>query len=583
MTRRSSVAILRVLIALAIGGPSSSALAAWGPDGVTVRPTTASIPIVAACTDGGSGTFVVWQEITSGSAGMLRVQHLVSTGDLDPAWPVGGALATTADVAREFADVVPDRQGGVYVCWNQGSSLYATHLDASGAGVSGWAATGKALGSTLIGFGRPRLIEDGAHGIYVAWTGGNSIYVQRLGTDGLGAGGWPNMSRIVSPAGAVLSMRLYPDLALAPDGGIFVSWASQSSDTTQVESGLYLRRLTGAAVNAAGWPSTGVFLEPYRPEILGMSFLPGPLIDVSPDGRGGVFVATGRLYQDESASNSLDVRLRRLLGDGQPAAGWPVEGRATPPGFDSYWASSDNLDGGVRVHPDGQDGAIVERVRFPTDSPAMTEVSRTTDAGPFAGQLQVVAAGHDLVPKGDGGVFAAAFEGTGPSHPFDINAFIGLDQSNAPAGWTTFGESHAEPLQQWYGDIGLAKAGTNGVVFFWSQVRERFGLFARRFSTVGEVTGVPPPGGVGDVSTLDGVRYVRGSGVVARITVWGKPARLELFDVGGRRISSRTLDGLTQGATDVAMPGTASISSGLYFARLVSDFTTQTGKVAVVR
>ena len=74
------------LVALACSAPDASAT--WGTDPVTVTSTTATIPLVKACSDGAHGTFVAWQE-----ADVLRAHHVLPTGDLDPAWPVGGAVA----------------------------------------------------------------------------------------------------------------------------------------------------------------------------------------------------------------------------------------------------------------------------------------------------------------------------------------------------------------------------------------------------------------------------------------------------------------------------------------------------------
>src|SRR5262252_2054763 len=130
MPRPSTLVPPGALLALAC--LASSVLAGWGPDGATIRSTAAEIPIVAACSDGGSGTFVAWQETSTSPAGTLRVQHVLASGDPDPSWPADGALATTADAARGFLDVLPDRLGGVYVCWSEGSTMLATRLASTG-------------------------------------------------------------------------------------------------------------------------------------------------------------------------------------------------------------------------------------------------------------------------------------------------------------------------------------------------------------------------------------------------------------------------------------------------------------------
>jgi len=96
MRRSAPVCVPSMLLAafvLALTFPCA-ALANWSSEPVTVTPTTASIPLVEACTDGAYGSFVVWQEETAPGVGVLRAQHLLATGDLDPAWPAEGASAS---------------------------------------------------------------------------------------------------------------------------------------------------------------------------------------------------------------------------------------------------------------------------------------------------------------------------------------------------------------------------------------------------------------------------------------------------------------------------------------------------------
>jgi hypothetical protein len=135
----------------------------------------------------------------------------------------------------------------------------------------------------------------------------------------------------------------------------------------------------------------------------------------------------------------------------------------------------------------------------------------------------------------------------------------------------------AKPAISWYGDIALAPDGEGGVVFFWSQERERFGLFARRFL---------PAGGVGVEESpalraaLTGLRFTPGVGVRAYVAV--PQGRLDLFDPAGRRTASRGVDG-TGASLELTLPGTAELNSGIYFARLVAGPEVVAGRVAVLR
>lgn len=544
--------------------------AGWSADPVMIRPTL-GIPLVAACNDGAFGTLVAWQE-----EGVLRIQHLLPTGDLDPAWPSEGAVACTSNVARNALGALPDRLGGAYLWWTEApgpGSLFVTRVDPSGAVAAGWPQGGLALGVMAAHAPRPSAIEDGANGIYLAWAEGAVIRAHHLGGDGLGAGGWPNMPLEVVPADLVPSTHFYPDLAPSLDGGVFVSAATWSSDTTAMASGMRLRRFASDGTTATGWPVAGQSLGPFRPEVLAGAPPRSTLLAIAPDQRGGVFAAVGLLDHD-GANPVYSIGLRRLQPDGQTAPGWPDEGWAQGafPHYYDAWR-----DRGLDVHPDRLDGAILETPILYSDSPPISGLARCTDDGQWSALIEGVTLGHETLVGDDGEVFLADYEPTGPEHPWDLNAFIRVNRS-APAGWAPWLESHSEPALEWYGDIGLAPSGDGGAVFFWSQVRDRIGLFARRFGIAGEVTGVAP---TAPAPRLSGLRFVRGTGVVARLSLDGAPAKLELFDLAGRRLASRTVQG--SGSVEVALPETGSISSGLYFARLTSRSGATFGKVVVAR
>jgi hypothetical protein len=174
----------------------------------------------------------------------------------------------------------------------------------------------------------------------------------------------------------------------------------------------------------------------------------------------------------------------------------------------------------------------------------------------------------------DGGLDLANCQSSGPSGPFQPPAYISFTQS----GGAGFYEPHNESVIQWFGDVGLASCGANGAVLFWSQTRERFGLFARRFGLAGQVTGVEP-----DAAASKGLRlaFVPGRGVVARADFAGGAGSLRLYDIAGRLVASRSIEGA--GRVEVTVPSTAGISSGLYFACFTSAAGSTSAKVVVAR
>ena len=185
--------------------------------------------------------------------------------------------------------------------------------------------------------------------------------------------------------------------------------------------------------------------------------------------------------------------------------------------------------------------------------------------------------GGEVVSSG-GGFFAASFHPNGQRPLWDQDAFIAM-QRCCDTGRFEFLETHREPGISWYGDIGLAPTEDGGAVLFWSQVRDRVGLFARRFSATGEITWAkrrPRP-----APRLGDVRFVAGEGLRAAITAPESClARFELFDLAGRRLATQAIG---PGAREVTIAGTASLPSGLYFGRLVAGVSVSNAKVVVAR
>lgn len=572
---RFHLAVLRASsVVLAVTLLAAPAWAGWGTMPVTVRATSAAIPTVAACNDGGYGTFVAWQEEASAGSGQVRVLHLLPTGDLDPAWPADGAPACTRAAARTTIAALPDHLGGVYLWWVETTTLYVTRLQPDGSAAAGWPVDGLSLGPISAATDRPSAIEDAANGIYLAWTTGMSVRAHHLGPNGLGAQGWPNTPRTVVPVDPTgSSIRLWPDLAPSPDGGIYLSWATWSLDTTMAESSMRLRRLTAAGLNASGWPSEGLVLGPFRPEPLGQ--MPrAPLLDISPDGRGGVFVHAGAF---EETMPFVDCRLYRLGSDGQTDPQWPADGYLIKAGATYYAGNPPGIaDAGLRVHSDLQGRAIVEYPNAYSDSPAMIGVSHVDNLGVVGWPKSVIAIGHEVVVRPDGGFYASDFKCCGPASQWDWPAMLGL-HAEPDGAWSSYFDVHSEPVLSWYGDIALASTGDGGVVYYWSQNNSSYGLFARRFNPTQEITAVGPRR---PRFALRGVRFVSGSGVVAQATSEGR-ASLELFDLNGRRVSSRAIPG--DGSGEVVLPGTASLSSGLYFVRLRDDDRVALGRIVITR
>lgn len=238
-------------------------------------------------------------------------------------------------------------------------------------------------------------------------------------------------------------------------------------------------------------------------------------------------------------------------------------------------------DASLQVASDGRDGAFAGIPSY-FDHGSEFQFVRVFGNGtvPCCDGARTSLAQHEFAPAPGGGLWVASFNGTGPYGYYEPGAFLAVDQSE-PSSWTGFFEYHEEVLMHWYDDIGLAATADGGSVFYWSQAHDRFGLFARRFTATGQVTGVTPV--VDAKPALHSLRFTSGAGVRARLTLpAGGHSSLALFDVAGRRRASLDLSGRT-GTIDVDLPGTASLLSGIYFGRLDAGNATFRSKVTVLR
>jgi hypothetical protein len=581
-------ALLRAIVLAAAATISSVPYvvhAAWDPAGATIKSTSSVIPEVAACSDGSLGAIVLWQEETSSGVGVLRAQHVLATGDVDPAWPADGVIVCSVTTARSALGAVSDDLGGAYLWWLEGTGLFLSRFEAGGAIAAGWPARGRFLGALTSLNARPSVIGDGVHGVYATWVRAlsvpdeNRVMGIHLGPSNTGAGGWPNSARSLSPDDVVTTYEFWPQTSLAPDGGAFVAWATLSTDANEVPSAWRLARVGTNGLTASGWPDEGLSIgefvhdDPVEPLPPSWSHLA-----IADDGAGGVFL---NIVNATSASGygypEVDPRLHRLQGDGTLFPGWPSEGAAIA---NVIVAGDVGPDGAARVFPGASGEALVGLPFFSVHWPYYTAARVTAGGAPYPEGAGSVS-GVEMVPSGTGSVFMGSFHPQGPSGPYQPNAHIQLHQFPEPPGWTGFYEFHDEIVVSWYGDIAVSPTEDGGCVFFWSQHRERFGLFARRFSATQELLDVQAPTlPLGRLTA----RFVRGSGVVVSFAL-PEPGRgrVDLFDLAGRRVASARFEAASAGEQQILLEGTARLPAGLWFARVEGPGTALSGKVIAVR
>jgi hypothetical protein len=578
----------------------SVAFAEWLPNGNSVTPS-GSAPVV--CADGSEGAFVSWNQSPASA-----ITRFAGSGDVAEKWPAGGSPARANDLHPydDYPVLVPDDEGGAFVvlgvvddcvagCNVQPRAVYVQRITADGSVAAGWPPRGIRATSTWMPGRRDRwlrqcAVPDGHGGVIVAWqyleawsgpvTG--PVFVQRIGPDG---------SRVWGESGVTVcdttGFRSHPDVAPDGRGGAFVFWCERRS--TALAGHLY-----GQHVNAAGtplWARHGALLsEPFEPryDVWGNRWFvarpvaaaaPAPEVERGPRSSESV-VAWG-------GTSPSGVRLHvAMIRDGGRDACIETAHVATTAGepFD------------VRLVPLQDGGAIVGWLHARQDSTVEVRAQRLTSAGRHGwvdggvSLCDLPGLRDRLAMSGDGhhGAYAVWTD----SRPEGALFATRLTGEGAPArGWPANGAmlgaapSPASGSRR-IGALEIAAVGRGDAVVVWqdrwdgpSPPTRNGEILATRLERDGPAarvslrrsTGWVP--GAADAAHDVSIRGLGPSaahrGGVVRLTLAdATPARLDLFDVAGRRLWTREIGSLGPGDHELRLGGEHVLPAGVYFARL---------------
>lgn len=544
----------------------------------------------AAVTDGSGGALVIWVDERR-EEGDLYAQHFRSDRTLAQGWTIDGVPVCTALGSQYRVAVTSDSAGGMIAVWQdfrsgKAGDIYAQRVTASGE--VAWTAGGVPVCVDSTDQAAPSVVADGAGGALIAWqdrrSGDPAIYFQHLSSAGmalLDSGG----VRVGQPS----SPRLNPVLLSDRTGGTYLCWQEQEAG----RMGLRLTRISGTAQPVAGWQSAGVALTDSAQDA------DAPALCSA--GAAGVFISWC-----DRGSTWARIRAQRIGQDGSLA--WSAGGVVVcgVPGEHSAPA----------LIADGAGGAIIGWDDYRASLRSDLYAQRLSSSG----ELQWASGGVPLcVAPGDQHSVALASDGAG-------GAICTWSDSRAAAG-------RFFPARMIYGGpiprLETLKADPSRVRITWRTSTQE----TRTFSVVRQ------SGGAGEWKTMAGVRpdaegslmfkdeevspgdhfvyrltfRVQGSDIVLsqvaadipqpkplalHFARWDKssrtvrlsvtlgtkePARIELFDVMGRREISQDLGSPGPGDYDFQLQNSSSLSSGVYFLRLTQGRLQRTGKTVVLR
>lgn len=370
---------------LANGRPDPS----WPVNGVAVCVSAWDQVAVRACTDGGGGVIVVWQEDLAGD---IRAQHVSVDGVVDPTWPPEGLAVCVAPDRQERPVVVPDLAGGAFAFWTDRRNvthwdLYGQHVLASGILDPAWPSSGLVVSAAAGDQLSPLAIADGAGAAIVSWVDSRSgpvatdLYVHRVLASGAVDSDWPVDGRLLS---AAPEPEILQAMVTNGTGGAIVISGRDPAGQPNYDYDLYAHAVNADGQHDPGWPLNGSALCIWpRQQLYGSAI---PMAD------GGVLVCW---FDDRKATYDWDVYAQRLLGDGTVAPGWPQNGRGV----------STSQDGQIfpMLASDEEGGAILAWSQYPAPSgspnPLGIYAQRVGPGGQLGGAVVGVAAGMGSAPQ----------------------------------------------------------------------------------------------------------------------------------------------------------------------------------------
>ena len=211
--------------------------AAWPADGRELLPTGGNQQSPTLVGDGAGGAIVTWTNNAGGGATTTDVyaQHVLSTGAVDPAWPAASLAVCSAASNQVSPTIVTDGAAGAIVTWydqrnnaTSGRDIYAQHVLSSGAVDPAWPVNGRALCTATGDQYLPAMLTDGMGGAFVTWqdlrddaTQSYDVYAHHVLSSGAVDGAWPANGRGVCTAGGLQGV---PAIVTDGSGGIIVGW-----------------------------------------------------------------------------------------------------------------------------------------------------------------------------------------------------------------------------------------------------------------------------------------------------------------------------------------------------------------------
>jgi PKD repeat protein len=263
--RRDGIANVYAQRVLAAGVVDPAWVAAAGnPDGVRLCRAGGTQANPRLVSDLAGGAIVVWFDTRSYQNSGLYAQHVLASGSLDPAWTLLNGNSDGSRISKDWhvespLAVLTDRAGGLLVAWESSANIAAQHLLASGQVDPAWPwPAGAILCSADSRQNEPVIAEDRAGGAIVAWQDYRrgtdvDIYAQHVLANGSVDPAWTQANGNAQGTAIChqLGAQYFPKIAADGSGGALVAWTDYR--TTGQPARVYAQHVVSSGVLDPQW------------------------------------------------------------------------------------------------------------------------------------------------------------------------------------------------------------------------------------------------------------------------------------------------------------------------------------------
>jgi len=533
----------------------------WAPGSFQVAPGVSVQDIASAFPTPDGGNLFLWH--AGFSSWDIWAQRLTSTGQVAPGWPAAGH-EVAAGPGLQFLAINPgavaDANDGWWLSYYSApsgseSDAMLLHVDGLGNARAGWPVYGRSVTAAAGVQAQPALCSDGADGIYVAWVDARTgvgvpdpgvqdyydIYLQHFDAEGQPDIRWPNTGLPVCIwPGAQQAPRVINDHA----GGAYVSWELSGPQGNTI----HVQHILANGTLAGGWPIGGRRM--FGPE--GYAHLS----QLCADGEGGCFVAGEIGVQGDRPH----VYLQHVNAAGQFDGPWGASGfRLVPAGVQLRdWQES------PRMIPSLAGSAIVAWNDFRSGSEEAYALR--------VGVNGVVAVTTSLVDQSVSSELVAltwqVFDGT--------LAAATAERRTEDGTWIELASISSDGTGRLrYEDRGIEQGARYAYRLSWqsgegaqrsSETWVQVPVLAR-FALTGATPNPSPRAALS-------VRYSLEAGTA--------PARMELYDLQGRCVSSHDVASAGPGEHLLQMSDARLLDTGIYWLRLTQGAKQATARIVLV-